>query len=136
MPTVLMKVILQFFNVSEFKHNDANLLNTALLERKDVYHIKGLIELGAKTTCTTNIGSSRNKLMHVTPMHIAIYNGDPKALLCLLRANDINDSITMKCIDIDDNKMNCLRFALSRALRDENMIKVSQNKGSFQISYS
>lgn len=81
--------------------------------------------MGAKTSCTTNIRSGKNKFMNATPMHIAIHTGDPKALLCLLRANDICNSISMECMDIDDKKLNCLRFALSRSLRDENTIKVN-----------
>ena len=101
-------------------------MHEALLGNGDPARVKALIEMGAKTTLTTKIGFGKGKdmLIDVTPIHIAIVCGNPKALLCLLKANDISESISMKCDDTEGKQWSPLELALNKKSKDENTIKV------------
>ena len=103
-----------------------SLLHTALLfpTRKDrTDHVKSLIELGAKTSDTTKLHTGKDRLIYVTPIHIAI--GNPKALLCLLKAKDVNEAICMTCEDTEGRKWSPLDLALNKKSKDKNTIMVS-----------
>ena len=68
---------------------------------------------------------TKDKLTNVTPIHIAIDVGNPKALLHLLKANDIGDSIWMKCEDTENRKLSPLDLAMNKKSKNKSTIIVS-----------